>query len=60
MTKDGTKANDTFMTIVQTAKKLGVNTYEYIHDRVSKSFCMPSLSALINAKKIAEINNDKS
>ena len=58
MTKDGTKANDTFMTIVQTAKKLGVSSYEYIHDRVSKSFCMPSLSELIEAKKIAEINYD--
>lgn len=58
MTKDGTKANDTFMTIVQTAKKLGVSPYEYIHDRVSKSFCMPSLSELIEAKKIAEINYD--
>jgi hypothetical protein len=58
MTKDGTKANDTFMTIVQTAKKLGVSSYEYIHDRVSKSFCMPSLSELIEAKKIEEINID--
>ena len=58
MTKDGTKANDTFMTIVQTAKKLGVSSYEYIHDRVSKSFCMPSLSELIEAKKIAKINFD--
>jgi len=52
------QANDTFMTIVQTAKKLGVSSYEYIHDRVSKSFCMPSLSVLIEAKKIAEINYD--
>ena len=60
MTTDGTKANDTFMTIVQTAKKLGVSSYEYIHDRVSKSFCMPSLSELIEAeaKKVAEINID--
>ena len=60
MTKDGTKANDTFMTIVQTAKKLGVSSYEYIHDRVSKSFCMPSLSELIEAEanKIVEINYD--
>jgi hypothetical protein len=58
MTKDGTKANDTFMTIVQTAKKLGVSSYEYIHDRVSKSFCMPSLSELIEAKKNTEINYD--
>ena len=55
MTKDGTKANDTFMTIVQTAKKLGVNPYKYIHDRVSKNFCMPSLSKLIEAKKIAGV-----
>jgi hypothetical protein len=58
MTKDGTKANDTFMTIVQTAKKLGVSAYDYIHDRVSKNFDMPSLSALIKAKKTAEINYD--
>ena len=46
------------MTIVQTAKKLGVNPYKYIYDRVSKSFCMPSLSELIKAKKIPEINYD--
>ncbi|HSQ86304.1 MAG TPA: transposase, partial [Desulfobacterales bacterium] len=58
MTKDGTEANDIFMTIVQTAKKLGVSSYKYIHDRVSKSFCMPSLSELIEAKKIEEINID--
>jgi len=30
MTEEGTKASDTFMTIVQTAKKLGVSTYDYI------------------------------
>jgi hypothetical protein len=30
MTEDGTKANDTFLTIVQTAKKLGVSAYAYI------------------------------
>jgi len=60
MTKDGTKANDIFMTIVQTAKKLGVSSYEYIHDRVSESFCLPSLSELIEAKKITKINYDTS
>jgi hypothetical protein len=58
MTEDGTKANDIFMTIVQTAKKLGVSAYDYIYDRVSKNYCMPSLSVLIEAKKIAEINCD--
>lgn len=58
MTKEGTKANDTFMTIVQTAKKLGVSSYKYIYDRVSKSYCMPSLSELIEAKKNEKINID--
>ncbi|HNW37960.1 MAG TPA: hypothetical protein PKJ75_03825 [Methanosarcina vacuolata] len=33
ITEKGTKANDTFMTIVQAAKRLGVNTYQYICDR---------------------------
>jgi hypothetical protein len=44
---DGTDAKDTFMTIVETAKKLGVNTYDYILDRISKKFKMPSLAELI-------------
>ena len=51
MTEEGTKASDTFMTIVQTAKKLGVSAYDYISDRVSKSFKMPSLAELIGAKQ---------
>jgi len=44
MTDEGTKANDTFLTIVETAKKLGVNQFEYIVDRVSKKYQMPSLA----------------
>jgi len=51
MTEEGTKASDTFMTIVQTAKKLGVSAYDYIGDRVSKSLKMPSLAELIGVKK---------
>lgn len=51
MTDEGTLASDTFLTIVQTAKKLGVSVYEYIHDRVSKKFKMPSLAELIRMKK---------
>lgn len=50
----GTKAKDTFMTIVQTAKKLGVRSYEYIHDRVSGRFELPSLAQLIREKSKAE------
>jgi len=45
--KKGTEAKDTFMTIVSTAKKLGVNAFHYIRDRISKQFEMPSLSSLI-------------
>jgi hypothetical protein len=50
MTQDGTKASDTFMTIVQTAKKLEVSVFDYIGDRVSKSFKVPSLAELIGIK----------
>jgi len=39
ITEERTKANDTFMTIVQTAKKLGVSTYQYICDRVRQYIC---------------------
>ena len=51
ITEEGTKANDTFMTIVQTAKKSGVSAYQYICDRVGSTFEMPSLSQLITEKK---------
>ena len=49
-TDEGTRANDTFMTIVQTAKKLGVSAYDYIFDRVSNKFEMLSLAQLIREK----------
>jgi hypothetical protein len=52
----GTQAKDTFMTIVQTAKKLGVSAYEYIHDRVSGKFELPSLAQLIREKSKAELH----
>jgi hypothetical protein len=34
-TPEGTKAVDTGMTIIQTAKKLGVNALLYLNDRIS-------------------------
>ena len=52
--KAGTKAKDTFMSILQTAKKLGVNTYQYLYDRVSGKFELPSLAQLIREKSKAE------
>jgi hypothetical protein len=49
-TPDGVAAWDTFMTLAETAKKLGVNFYAYIHDRVSGAYCMPSLAHLIRQR----------
>ncbi len=43
----GTTAKDAFLTITQTAKKLGVNAFNYINDRVSGKFNMPALSDLL-------------
>ncbi len=50
LSQAGTKAKDTFMTISQTAKKLGVKTYDYIRDRVSGEHKLPSLAQLIREK----------
>lgn len=49
-TPDGTKAWDTFMSLVATAKKLGVNFYHYIHDRISGTNQMPNLADLIDER----------
>ncbi len=45
----GTECKDTFMTIIETAKKLGINVCNYIFDRISKKLDMPSLANLIEA-----------
>jgi hypothetical protein len=46
-TEDGKKAWDTFMSLAATAKKLGVSFYQYIHDRVTKTYHIPPLADLI-------------
>jgi len=43
----GTEAKDTLMTIVETAKKHGVNIYDYFYDRMTQKYEMPSLANLI-------------
>ncbi|MDY0130327.1 MAG: hypothetical protein RBR63_09120 [Methanosarcina vacuolata] len=50
--EDGTKANDIFMTSVQTAKKLGVSAYQYICDRVGGTFELPYMAQLIREKSL--------
>lgn len=43
----GTKVRDAFMSIAETASKLGVSALDYINDRVRKNYQMPSLASLI-------------
>ena len=46
----GTAAQDAFMSVVETAIKLGVNVFDYLYDRLSNKNVMPSLADLIIAK----------
>jgi hypothetical protein len=43
----GADEMDTFTSIVQTAKRLLVNGYEYLYDRISGALRLPALSSLI-------------
>ncbi|MDD5323250.1 MAG: transposase [Methylococcales bacterium] len=43
----GTKIKDTFLTINQTAKKLGVSFYDYVYDKVTGQCKLLSLAELI-------------
>ena len=55
-TSDGVAAWDTFMTLSETAKKLGVSFYAYIHDSVSGDRCLPSLASLILQRSLSELS----
>ncbi len=46
-TEEGKQAWDTFMTLADTAKKLGVSFYHYVYDRVSQANQIPKLADLI-------------
>jgi transposase IS66 family protein len=47
MSERGTKSQDAFMTVVHTAAKLGVSAFDYLADRISHRFNMPSLADLV-------------
>jgi hypothetical protein len=49
-TREGATAWDTFMTLAETATKLGVSFYHYIHDRVSGTYQLPALADLIEER----------
>jgi hypothetical protein len=47
---DGVAAWDTFMTLTETAKKLGVSFYQYAFDRISQANHLPALAHLVEAR----------
>ncbi len=49
-TEAGTQAWEIFLALVDTCRKLGVNFYQYILDRISQTFEMPALATLIVQK----------
>ena len=49
-TREGIGAWDTFQTLISTAKKLGVNMYQYLHDRLAQTNTLPSLATLIEER----------
>ena len=51
VSKEGTLSQDTMLTIVETAKKLGISSYEHIFDRIGGRFKLPSLASLIPQPK---------
>ena len=46
-TLEGTKAWDTFMSLVATTRQLGISFFEYIRDRISQLGHIPSLATII-------------
>jgi hypothetical protein len=54
-TEDGKRAWDTFATLAETAKKLGVSFYRYLHDRLSTDNQIPLLANLVK-KRAKELN----
>jgi hypothetical protein len=54
-TAEGAKAWDTFMSLADTSRKLGVSFYHYIHDRIRGDGAIPPLADLI-AERAEELN----
>lgn len=50
MTQWGTELRDAFLSIIETAQKLGISAYDYISDRVTQQYNMTSLAEIIKAK----------
>jgi hypothetical protein len=55
--REGTHAWDLYMSLLVTARKLGINFHEYLRDRISGSFNMPSLAELIRQRGSPQTNS---
>ena len=55
MSHAGTESKDTFMTLAQTARKMTVNFYHYLLDRITQTQAMPSLAELITQKNYLKV-----
>jgi len=51
--KDGTNAKDAMMSIVETCRKLGINTRDFIRDRILQIGKIPKLGDIIRARASA-------
>lgn len=49
-TSEGTRAWDTFMSLAETARKLGVSFYAYVHDRILGTNLVPRLDTLLTER----------
>ena len=49
-TSQGTKAWDTFLSLVDTTRKLGISFFEYVRDRICETKTIASLSTLIDER----------
>jgi len=54
-TQEGVAAWDTFQTLVETAKKVGVNITAYLRDRVTGRYALPSLASLIAQQSVLAV-----
>ena len=54
-TENGVRSWDTFATLTETAKKLDVSFYRYLHDRISVNNQIPLLADLV-LKRAKELN----
>lgn len=55
-TTEGTKAWDTFMSLVATTRKLGISFFKYVRDRISETGIIPSLATIIREKSSVNPN----